>query len=73
MIKQEFLPNTVTAMTRDGERNTFSAHANIRRLRKAINKILHKNELPPLPYSYQEICFQIIYNSPDVSVMEPVI
>ena len=40
VIKREFSPNAVTAMTRDIERNTCPTHASIRRVVKAINKIL---------------------------------
>ena len=72
VIKREFSPNAVTAMTRDSERSTCPTHANIRRVMKAINKILRKNELPPLLYLCRKICSQVMCNSPEVSVSEPV-
>ena len=66
VIQREFSPKAVTAMTRDSERNTCPTHANIRRIAKAINKILRKNEI--IPYLSRELCSQVMCNSPDVCV-----
>ena len=71
VIKREFPPNAVTATTRDSERNTCPQHANIRRVVKAINKILRKNKLTPLPHSCRELCGQVMCELPHVSASEP--
>ena len=71
VIKREFPPNAVTATTRDNERNTCPTHANNRRVVKAINKILRKNQLSPLPHSCRELCGKVICMPSNVSVTEP--
>ena len=71
VIKREFPPNTVTATTRDNERNTCPTHANIRRIVKSINKVLRKNRQNPLPHSCRELCGMVMCNSPTTTIAEP--
>ena len=62
VIKREFPPNNVTATTRDHKRNTCPTHANSRRVVKAIYE----------GHSCRELGSQVMWDSPDISVSEPV-